>query len=168
MLATTIGVLLRSGDDDQRRQILQSLRRNILGAGEEVHPSTDQASALVTEESVDQLLDQIVRLARIQLTAHLPLSDKLTMRDRRLPRGTVMPFKVSGWVHGCPLTVSAETAEEAFATAIDWQMISGAKAVTIDDGNKRLTVAEFSWAMASRQIADTARDSRRTSAAYSI
>ena len=65
MVATAVAVALRSGDVDQRRRMLEELRRNVLVAVEEVHPSTDQANVLATEESVDQLLDQIVRLARI-------------------------------------------------------------------------------------------------------
>jgi hypothetical protein len=80
-----------------------------------------------------------------------------------------MPFEVLGWAHDRLLSANAETAEEAFATAVKWHVARNAKGVSISDGSRRFTVAEFSWAMASREIADTARQSRRTAAtAYSI
>lgn len=63
MSATSIAFVLRPGNADQRRAMLEELRRNLIVGVEEVHPSTDQAGALATEDCVDRLLDEIVRLA---------------------------------------------------------------------------------------------------------
>jgi hypothetical protein len=71
-----------------------------------------------------------------------------------------MSFEVLGWVHDRLLTANAATAEEAFATAVEWHVANSAKGVSISDGSRRLTVAEFSWAMASQAIANTARPDR--------
>lgn len=64
MSTTLIAFMLRSANAGHRREMLAELRRNLIVAVEEVLPSTDQAGALATEDSVDRLLDEIVRLAR--------------------------------------------------------------------------------------------------------
>ena len=79
-----------------------------------------------------------------------------------------MPFEIRGRVEDCILTAHAATAEEAFATAVEWQVVNGARSVLIGDGSGRFTVAEFSWKMASREVAGLAPKSRRTGAAYAI
>jgi len=66
-----------------------------------------------------------------------------------------MPFVVSGRVDDVMLTATAETAKEAFAKAVDWHVAKGFSAVSISKGQKRFTIAEFSWAMASQEIAGT-------------
>lgn len=68
-----------------------------------------------------------------------------------------MAFEVRGWVFGRLLTVEAETAKDAFAKAVEWQVANCAWGVTISDGQKRFTIAEFSWTMASQEIANTMR-----------
>jgi hypothetical protein len=79
-----------------------------------------------------------------------------------------MPFKIKGRVEDCILTAHAENAKEAFAKAIEWQVANGAQGVLISDGGRRFTVAEFSWKMASREVAEAAQEGRRTVAgAYS-
>jgi hypothetical protein len=52
------------------------------------------------------------------------------------------------------LSVTTETAKDAFAKAVEWhaERLSN---VTISDGNKSHTVSEFSSLMALQQIADT-------------
>jgi hypothetical protein len=64
MSTTMIAFVLRSGDADQRRQILGELRRNLLLAIEMIYPSANQANVLAVEENVDRVLDEIARLAR--------------------------------------------------------------------------------------------------------
>ncbi len=77
-------------------------------------------------------------------------------------------FEIRGWVEDCLLTAKAETAKEAFAKAVEWQVANGIRRLSISDGCRRFTVAEFSWAMASAEIAETVRESRRSAPAYSI
>jgi hypothetical protein len=80
-----------------------------------------------------------------------------------------MPFEIRGRVEDCVFTAHAETAKQAFAKAVEWQVANGICGVSISDGSKRFTVAEFSWTMASQEIASRGTQSRRTKAAtYSI
>lgn len=64
-----------------------------------------------------------------------------------------MPFEIIGRVEDCILTAHAETANQAFAKAVEWQVANGIRGVSISDGRRRFTVAEFSWTMASQEIA---------------
>jgi hypothetical protein len=79
-----------------------------------------------------------------------------------------MSFEIRGRVEDRVLTAQAETAKEAFAKAVEWQVANRFYNVSINDGSRCFTVAEFSWTMASQEIADTNRRSRRTNPAYSI
>ena len=80
-----------------------------------------------------------------------------------------MSFEIRGRVEDCILTAHAETAKEAFAKAVEWQVANGIRGVSISDGSRRFTVAEFSWKMASQEIASTTKQRRRTTATtYSI
>ncbi len=79
-----------------------------------------------------------------------------------------MPFDIKGCVDDCLLTASAETAKEAVAKAVEWQVANGIRGVSISDGGRRFTVAEFSWKMASAEITDTVRQSRRSTRAHLI
>jgi hypothetical protein len=66
-----------------------------------------------------------------------------------------MPFVVKAHIDDLMLTASAGTAKEAFAKAVEWHVAQGFRGVSISDGHKRFTVAEFSWTMASQEIANT-------------
>lgn len=66
-----------------------------------------------------------------------------------------MPFVVKAQADDLMLTANAETAKEAFARAVDWHVAKGFRAVSISDGHKHFTIAEFSWTMASQEIANT-------------
>ncbi len=79
-----------------------------------------------------------------------------------------MPFEIMGSIDDCILTAHAETAKEAFAKAVEWQVANGVRGVSITDGGRRFTVAEFSWKMASAEIAETVKQSRRANPSYSI
>jgi hypothetical protein len=78
-----------------------------------------------------------------------------------------MPFEVKAWVYGRLQTAYAASAKEAFALAVEWQVVNCAWGVSISDGCRRFTVAEFAWAMASEEIAATALDARRAAVATS-
>jgi hypothetical protein len=51
--------------------------------------------------------------------------------------------------------VTTETAKEAFAKAVEWHVVEGFTNVSISDGVKDFTIAEFSWVMALLEIAST-------------
>ena len=66
-----------------------------------------------------------------------------------------MPFVVKAHIDDLMLTANAETAKKAFAKAVEWHVAKGFRGVSISDGHKRFTIAEFSWKMASQEIANT-------------
>jgi hypothetical protein len=66
-----------------------------------------------------------------------------------------MPFLVQANIDDHTLVVTLETAKEAFAKAVEWQVGEQLNNVSINDGTKSYTVAEFSSVMAVKQIADT-------------
>ena len=67
-----------------------------------------------------------------------------------------MPFSVQAYLDDHRLSVTTETAKDAFAKAVEWH-VERLSNVTISDGNKSYTVSEFSSAMALQQIADTVK-----------
>jgi hypothetical protein len=71
-----------------------------------------------------------------------------------------MAFEVKGRVYGRLLKANADTAKEVFAIAVEWQVANCAWDLTISDGSRSFSVAEFAWTMASDEIANTARDDR--------
>ena len=66
-----------------------------------------------------------------------------------------MPFLVQAYLDDHRLSVTTETAKDAFAKAVEWHVAERLSNVTISDGNKSYTVSEFSSVMALQQIADT-------------
>ena len=62
--------------------------------------------------------------------------------------GLILPFLVQGNIDDHTLAVTTETAKEAFAKAVEWQLFRFAD-VSISDGTKRYTVTEFASFMAS-------------------
>jgi hypothetical protein len=68
-----------------------------------------------------------------------------------------MPFSVQAYIDDHRLSVTTETAKDAFAEAVEWHAAEWLSNVTISDGNKSYTVSEFSSEMALQQIADTVK-----------
>jgi len=66
-----------------------------------------------------------------------------------------MPFMVKAFYDDHPLTLTSETAKEAFAKAVEWQLIERFTGVSISDGIKKYTIAEFASVMALKEIANT-------------
>jgi len=66
-----------------------------------------------------------------------------------------MPFTVQAYIDDHRLSVTTETAKDAFAKAVEWYVAERLSNVTISDGNKSYAVSEFSSVMALQQIADT-------------
>ena len=70
-----------------------------------------------------------------------------------------MPFSVKACIDGHAITAPVETAKDAFARAIDWQITKQINNVVICDGNNIYSIAEFSAAMALSEISVTQNDS---------
>jgi len=68
--------------------------------------------------------------------------------------GLILPFLVQGNIDDHTLAVTTETAKEAFAKAVEWQVVQFAD-VSISDGTKSYTVTEFASFMALKEVADT-------------
>jgi len=64
-----------------------------------------------------------------------------------------MPFFVKTTIDGHAIQAPANTAKEAFAKAIEWQIVRQFPAVTISDGTQDYSIAEFSEALADDKVA---------------
>jgi hypothetical protein len=65
-----------------------------------------------------------------------------------------MPFFVEAYLDDCKLTSTGKTAEKAFAEAIDWHVAKQFSGVSISDGSRSYSIAEFSEVLAFRGIAE--------------
>ena len=68
----------------------------------------------------------------------------------------LMPFVVQAHTDDHTLTVTTETAKEAFAKAIDWDVVQKFTGVSISDATKTYSIDAFALAMALLEIAKTA------------
>ena len=66
-----------------------------------------------------------------------------------------MPFSVKAYHSDHPLTVTKETAKEAFAKAVEWHVIERFINVSISDDVRTYSIEEFASAMALQEIATT-------------
>ncbi len=55
-----------------------------------------------------------------------------------------MPYTISAYVGDYPLSLDAETAKEAFAKAVEWQVVGGLTDIVISNGINCYSIAEFS------------------------
>jgi len=68
-----------------------------------------------------------------------------------------MPFSVQAYLDDHRLSVTTETAKDAFEKAVESHVAERLSNVTINDGNKSYTISEFASVMALQQIADTVK-----------
>ena len=66
-----------------------------------------------------------------------------------------MAFVVQAHIDDHTLSVITETAKQAFAKAIEWQVAHKLTCVTIRDGVRSFTITDFASAMAFLEIANT-------------
>jgi len=59
-----------------------------------------------------------------------------------------MPFSVKSYVDDHVLTVTTETAQEAFAKAVEWHVAERLTDISISDGIKSYSIDEFSLVIA--------------------
>ena len=60
-----------------------------------------------------------------------------------------MSFVVKAYVDDHVLSVTTETAKEAFAKAVEWQVVEKFTDISISDGTKSPSIAEFSSVLVS-------------------
>ena len=72
--------------------------------------------------------------------------------------GCALPalFHVHAYVDDHLLEATARTAKAAFAKAIEWDVVGRLKDVSINDGTRSYSIAEFASVMALAEIANTA------------
>jgi hypothetical protein len=68
-----------------------------------------------------------------------------------------MSFTVCATVNGDSVVAPAETAKDAFAKAIEWQIVEQFADVAISDGRTTYSIPEFSAKMALAEITVTER-----------
>ena len=66
-----------------------------------------------------------------------------------------MPFLVKAHIDDVMLAANAETVKDAFTKAVEWHVAQRLADVSISDGIRTFTIAEFASAMASLDIANT-------------
>jgi hypothetical protein len=66
-----------------------------------------------------------------------------------------MPFLVQAWLDDHKLAVTAATAKEAYAKAVEWHKIGRFTTVSINDSTKTYSIDAFALAMALLEIAKT-------------
>jgi hypothetical protein len=66
-----------------------------------------------------------------------------------------MAFVVQAQIDDHTLSTTTETAKEAFAKAIEWQVVHKLTRVTISDGVRSFSITDFASAMAFLDIANT-------------
>ena len=66
-----------------------------------------------------------------------------------------MAFVVQAHIDDHTLSATTETAKEAFAKAIEWQVVHKLTRVTISDGVRSFSITDFASAMAFLDIANT-------------
>jgi pterin-4a-carbinolamine dehydratase len=66
-----------------------------------------------------------------------------------------MEFVVQAHIDDHTLSATTETVKEAFAKAIEWQVVHKLTRVTISDGVRSFSITDFASAMAFLDIANT-------------
>jgi len=66
-----------------------------------------------------------------------------------------MAFVVQAHIDDQTLSATTETAKEAFAKAVEWQVVHKLSCVIISDGVRSFTITDFASAMAFLEIANT-------------
>jgi hypothetical protein len=77
----------------------------------------------------------------------------LIFLEPRLDNGCKRRFPSRLYDDDHALTVTTETAKEAFAKAVEWHVVQKLTDVTISDGSKTYSIAEFSSAIANASAA---------------
>ena len=77
------------------------------------------------------------------------------VQPRGVGQALPMIFHVHAYVDDHVLKSTAKTAKEAFAKAIEWHVVGRLTGISISDGNRSYSIAEFASVMALAEIANT-------------
>ena len=77
------------------------------------------------------------------------------VQPRGFGQALPMIFHVHAYVDDHVLKSTAKTAKEAFAKAIEWHVVGRLTDISISDGNRSYSIAEFASVMALAEIANT-------------
>jgi hypothetical protein len=75
-------------------------------------------------------------------------------------RASPKPFLVQAHISDHALTISAETARDAFAKAIEWHVVGRLVDISISDSTRSYSIAEFALVMALAEIESTKETGR--------
>jgi hypothetical protein len=77
------------------------------------------------------------------------------VQPRGVGQALPMIFRVHAYVDDHVLKATAKTARDAFAKAIEWHVVGRLTDISISDGNRSYSIAEFASVMALAEIANT-------------
>jgi hypothetical protein len=77
------------------------------------------------------------------------------VRHRDVGCAMLTPFHVHAYVDDHVLKATAKTGKDAFAKAIEWHVVGRLTDISISDGNRSYSIAEFASVMALAEIANT-------------
>ncbi len=77
------------------------------------------------------------------------------VQSRGVGHALPVPFLVHAYVDDHLLNAAADTAKEAFAKAVEWHIVGRLTNVSISDGIRSYSIAEFALVMALAEIANT-------------
>jgi hypothetical protein len=77
------------------------------------------------------------------------------VQPRGVGQASTMIFHVHAHVDDHMFKATAKTARDAFAKAIEWRIVGRLTDISISDGNRSYSIAEFASVMALAEIANT-------------
>jgi hypothetical protein len=75
-------------------------------------------------------------------------------------RASPKPFLLQAYIGDHALTISAETARDAFAKAIEWHVVGRLVDISISDSTRSYSIAEFALVMALAEMESTKETGR--------
>ena len=84
-----------------------------------------------------------------------PVRDLRLVQPCGVGQALPMTFRVHAYVDDHVLKATAKTARDAFAKAIEWHVVGRLTDISISDGNRSYSIAEFASVMALAEIANT-------------
>lgn len=83
------------------------------------------------------------------------------VQPRRVEQSSSVTFHVHAMIDDHLLKVAAKTAKDVFAKAIEWHVVGRLTNISINDGSRSYSIAEFALAMALAEMASTEASATR-------
>ena len=83
------------------------------------------------------------------------------VQPRSVEQSSSVTFHVHAMIDDHVLKVAAKTAKDVFAKAIEWHVVGRLTNISISDGNRSYSIAEFAFVMALAEIANTEASATR-------